>query len=390
MRMPVFSFLAFISISIFICPSCKKEKDVDVTPVYSEPAPAGYQIYSTLKQKFWLDTVASQLDKPWGMAFLPNGDLLFSERSGSLKKRRKADGIIEEINGLPEIAVVGQGGLLDILLHPDFKNNGWLYISYSKSVGSNYTTAVARAKISGNALMDVQEIFEAKPAFNSTIQFGCRMQIKGGYLYISVGDRNLRDQAQWLDRHNGKIIRIYDDGKVPTDNPFVSTPNALPEIWSYGHRNPQGLAIDPVSGELWEHEHGPKGGDELNIIKKGANFGWPEITYGIDYDGSIISEFTAKPGMEQPVTYWVPSIAPCGMSYCKSTKYPQWKNNLFIGGLVSRSLFRIELKGSNYVAQERMLEGIGRVRNVVQSNDGFIYIATEDPGNIFRLVPIND
>lgn len=384
------SFLLII-VFAFVDSSCKKEDEAEPDKsTYSENAPEGYKVYETQSQKFWLDTIAMGLDKPWGMTFTPDGDILFSERAGKLFIIRNSSGVIEEISGLPPIASVGQGGLLDLLLHPNYKSNGWLYFSYSKLVGNRYTTAVSRARISGNSLVDHEELFEASPAFSTTHHFGCRLVIQDGYLFFGVGDRGQMKQAQMLDRHNGKIMRLNDDGSVPSDNPFVATADAKAEIWSYGHRNPQGLSLNPLSNELWEHEHGPKGGDELNIVKKGANFGWPEITYGIDYDGSVISNETHKDGMEQPVTYWVPSIAPCGMAFCNSSKYPAWKNNVFIGGLVSTALFRVELNGDTYVSQEKMLDGIGRVRNVVLSPDGFLYITLESPGFIFRLAPIND
>lgn len=337
--------------------------------------------------KYELDTIASSLEKPWAVCFLPDGDILFTERHGQLKRISASTGKVEIVEGLPEIAVAGQGGLLDLILHPDFRNNSTLYLSYSKKSGEYYTTAISRAKLSGGNLVQVREIFEARPAFPSSHHFGSRMAFRDGYLFFSVGDRGQSDQAQMLDRHNGKIMRLAEDGSIPPDNPFTKVAGALPEIWTYGHRNPQGLKFNPVSGELWSHEHGPKGGDELNIIRKGANYGWPEITYGVDYDGSIISPFTSKEGMEQPVKYWLPSIAPCGMAFCRSELYAPWKDNLFIGGLSSRGLFRLQLDGNKITAEEKLFSGIGRVRNVALSPDGFIYFSTEDPGYIFRIIP---
>ena len=379
----------FLFLVVFFLSSASIEDITTQIPSRTSEKDNPASFYDSQKQVFYLDTIAKGLDKPWGMIFLPGGDIVFTERNGSLHRIRKNADIIEKITGLPEIEAVGQGGLLDIALHPDFKSNSFIYFSYSKRVGQNYTTAVSRAIISGNSLTDVQELFEAKPAFSTTHHFGCRLVFKDGFLFFGVGDRGQMKQAQLLDRHNGKIIRLNDDGSVPLDNPFVSTENAKPEIWSYGHRNPQGLAVHPVSGDLWEHEHGPKGGDELNIIKKGANYGWPEITFGIDYDGTTISRDTHKEGMEQPVSYWVPSIAPCGMIFCNSTKYPNWKSNIFIGGLVSRALFRVELNLNIYVSEEKLLPGIGRVRNVALSPEGYIYISTESPGYIYRIVPIS-
>lgn len=358
-----------------------------IEEVVFEDVPDGVEIIKSEKQNFWLDTVAVDLGKPWGMVFLPNGDMLISDRGARLLRLDPGNGSNEEISGLPPIFTGGQGGLLDITLHPNYTENGWLYLSYSKSVPDGYTTVIARCHIKGNSIADFTELFVAEPGFTTSHHFGCRMAFNNGYLFFSVGDRGQMFDAQKLDRHNGKIMRIHDDGQIPADNPFVSSPGALAAIWSYGHRNPQGLAVQKISGELYSHEHGPKGGDELNLIKGGANYGWPEITFGIDYDGTIISNDTAKPGLEQPLTYWVPSIAPCGMIIYNGNKYPSWLGNVFLGGLAARSLFRLELFGSKYRHQEVMLEGIARVRNVGQSPDGFIYVATESPGVLYRLVP---
>lgn len=384
----------FIPIVLFSGTSCKKDEEESVAKPekpYSEEAPEGYIVYDSESQKFWLDTVVSGLAYPWGMAFLPDGDLLVSERPGRLQRVRP-DGEATEISGLPEIAAVGQGGLLDIQLHPEYDQNGWIYLAYSRKAGplGSTTTAIARAKLNGNALADLEQIFIAQPSFSTTHHYGCRMVLKDGYLFFGVGDRGQMQQAQRLDRHNGKIMRIYDDGRVPMDNPFVSVNEAKAEIWSYGHRNPQGLALHPISGELWEHEHGPKGGDELNIVRRGNNYGWPVITYGIDYDGTVISPITHKEGMEQPVTFWVPSIAPCGMIFNSGDKYTGWKGNIFIGALAGRAFYRVVLNGNTYSHQEKLLPDIGRVRNVALSPDGFIYIATESPNHIYRVVPINE
>ena len=321
------------------------------------------------------------------MAFLPGGDVLVSDREGRLLRVNGKGGGLTEISGLPNLFIGGQGGLLDIRLHSDFVNNQWLYMSYSTQRNGGYTTAISRAKLKGNVLSELQELFVAEPSFSTTHHFGCRMNLSSGYLFFTVGDRGQMNDAQKLDRHNGKVMRIHDDGSIPADNPFVHVQGAKKEIWSYGHRNPQGLDRHPISGKLYAHEHGPKGGDELNLILKGANYGWPEITFGIDYDGSIISNDTAKAGMQQPLNYWVPSIAPCGLVIYNGNKYPGWLGNFFLGGLASTSLFRLELIGDEFIRQERMLKGIGRVRNIAQSPDGFLYMATENPGIIYRLVP---
>ncbi len=371
--------------------SCQKDEEVVEKPkeIYSEDLPDGYSLIQSDEQNFWLDTIATGLKKPWGMLFLPNGDILFSERSGSLHRISKENGNLNEITGLPDIAATGQGGLLDIQLHPDFESNNLIYLSHSIKSSFSYTTAVTRATLQGNTLTDNERVFTASPAFSTSHHFGCRMVFQDEYLYLTIGDRGQMKNAQDLDNHCGKTIRIYHDGSIPDDNPFVNVTDAKKDIWSYGHRNAQGMAIHPENGKIFLHEHGPKGGDEINIVEKGLNYGWPEITYGIDYDGSIISPHTHLPGMEQPITYWDPSIAPCGMTFCSGDKYPNWENNIFLGGLASRTLFRVVVSDDKYISEEKLLEGIGRVRNVALSPDGFLYVAIEDPGIIFRLAPVN-
>ena len=351
------------------------------------------EIIQSKKQAFTLDTVVVGLDVPWGMEFLPNGDMLISERSGALY--RFSNGKLSEIEGLPEILSIGQGGLLDIRLHTDYAQNGWLYFAYSKpTVGNSWSgnTAIMRAKLSGNMLVENELIFEGAPATTSSIHWGCRLVFDTqGYLWFGIGDRGNRDEyPQSLTNHAGKIHRIHDDGRIPEDNPFVDTEGTMPSIYSYGHRNPQGTVIHPETGEIWITEHGPRGGDELNLIEKGLNYGWPVISYGINYDGTKFTDITEKEGMEQPVTYWTPSIAPCGMIFVSGDRYPGWKHNILIGSLKFRYLERVELDGNTAVDQERLLEGIGRVRNVAMSPDGYIYVAMEKPGFIVKLLPVND
>lgn len=358
----------------------------------SEVALKPDRIVKSKKQSFIIDTIVSGLDVPWGMEFLPNGDMLIAERAGLLY--RYAGGKLQVITGLPDIIAKGQGGLLDLRLHPDYKENGWLYFSYSQPSKENPgegCTAIMRAKLSGNMLIDKEVIFDAGPDSNTGHHWGCKLQFdKEGLLWFGVGDRGNRDvNPQSLTNHCGKIHRIKDDGSIPEDNPFVNTPGAMPSIYSYGHRNPQGTAMHPVTGEIWESEHGPKGGDELNLIKPGLNYGWPVISYGINYNGTTFTDITEKEGMEQPVTYWVPSIAPCGMTFVDSDRYPGWKNNILIGSLRFKYLERVELDGEKVVAQERLLEDMGRVRNVEMSPDGFIYVAFETPGYIVKLLPVN-
>ena len=350
------------------------------------------QIVQSEKQKFVIDTVVAGLDVPWGMEFLPGGDMLISERAGILY--RYSGGKLHVITGLPDIMAKGQGGLMDLLLHPDYEKNGWLYLSYSQPSANNPKigcTAIMRARLSGNMLVDKEVIFDAGPDSDRGHHWGCKLQFdREGYLWFGVGDRGNRDvNPQTLTNHCGKIHRIHDDGTIPEDNPFVNTPGAMQTIYSYGHRNPQGTAMHPETGEIWETEHGPKGGDELNLIEAGKNYGWPVISYGINYNGTKFTDLTGKEGMEQPVTYWVPSIAPCGMTFVDSDRYPGWKNNILIGSLRFKYLERVELNGKKVSGQEKLLEGIGRVRNVRVSPDGFIYVAMETPGFIVKLLPVN-
>ncbi len=343
-------------------------------------------------QKFKVDTVVEGLDVPWGLEFLPNGDLLISERSGDLLLFTTTKQIIK-IAGVPKVKAQGQGGLLDLELHPDFENNGWLYMSYSSPDEDNNdlsTTAVMRARLDGNSLIDQQVLFRAEPSSNKRHHYGSKLEFDNdGYLYFSVGDRGNRDRnPQYLDNDCGKIHRINDDGTIPDDNPFVNNKDARSTIYSYGHRNPQGVCMNPVTGKIWTDEHGPKGGDEINIINAGKNYGWPVISFGINYNGTIFTNDTAKIGMEQPLLYWVPSIAPCGMTFVKGDRYPNWENNILTGSLRFEYLKRVELEGDKVIHQENLLENIGRVRNVEMSPDGYIYVAIEKPGKILKLIPI--
>ncbi|KEQ31267.1 PQQ-dependent sugar dehydrogenase [Pedobacter antarcticus] len=342
-----------------------------------------------------VETVVTGLDMPWATAFLPDGRLLVTERTGKL--RLVKDGKIDpkEITGLPKLLYKGQGGLLDVVLHPDYAKNGWIYISYSspKAAGEpgddgGANTAMLRAKLKDHALTDVQILFKALPNVKSNPHFGGRIIFDNkGYVFLSLGERGQMEKAQDLSKDQGKIIRLHEDGKVPADNPFVKTEGAKPEIWSYGHRNPQGLVINPTTGVIWEHEHGPQGGDELNIVEKGKNYGWPLITYGIDYDNSIISKDTAKTGLEQPVLYWKPSIAPCGMAFITSEKFKDWKGDLLVGSLKFNYLQHLVIKDNKVVKKEIIFEKIGRVRDVRQGPDGNIYVVVEDSGSILKISP---
>lgn len=357
------------------------------------PALTADRIIESEVQKFTLDTVVTGLNVPWGMAFIPNGDMLISERSGALFIFSGGK-LSAPVEGLPAIMAIGQGGLLYIALHPEYDTNGWIYFSYSYlyEEGSRPTgnTAIMRARLDGLKLVDQQVIFKGESATDRNYHFGCKIAFDGkGHIFFGIGDRGQHfDFPQKLDNHSGKIHRLNDDGSIPADNPFASTPGAMASIWSYGHRNPQGTCFDPLTGELWISEHGPRGGDELNLIKPGLNYGWPVISYGINYDGTILTQITEKEGMEQPVFQWTPSIGPCGMTFMTGDRYPNWKNNIFLGSLPLKHLERVVLENNLVIHREQLLDGIGRVRNVVMGPDGLIYIAIETPGYILRLIPI--
>lgn len=341
------------------------------------------------KQNFSIDTLATGLSNPWAIAFLPDGRILVTERKGEIRIIQDGKLLDEKITNVPAVYAEGQGGLLDITLHPDYATNGWIYLSYSKPGNGGAGTTIVRAKLEGNTLTNVEELFSAQPFVDSGVHFGSRIVFDGqGHIFFSCGERGTKENAQNLGNHLGKVIRLNEDGSVPTDNPFVSTSGAKPEIWSYGHRNPQGLYYNTATNTLWEVEHGPKGGDELNNVVKGKNYGWPVITYGIDYNGTPISDITKKDGLEQPVWYWVPSIATCGMTQVTGDQYPGWKNNILVGALALTHIARVELNDAGqFVKQEKLLDKIGRVRSIDQSPDGFIYVATESPGLVFKIAP---
>jgi glucose/arabinose dehydrogenase len=342
-----------------------------------------------------VDTVATGLTMPWASALLPNGDLLVTERGGKLRLVKNGKLDPQEITGIPEVLYKGQGGLLDINLHPNYKTNGWIYVSYSspKATGEEgdeggANTALIRAKLKDHALTDIQPLFKALPNVKANVHYGGRIVFdKKGYVFLSLGERGQKENSQNLGRDQGKVVRLHEDGKIPTDNPFVKTEGARPEIWTYGHRNPQGLVVHPTTGVIWEHEHGPQGGDELNIIEKGKNYGWPLITFGIDYDNSIISKDTARAGLEQPVTYWKPSIAPCGMTFLTNDKFKGWKGDLLVGSLKFMYLQHLVVKGNKVVSREIIFDKIGRVRDVRQGWDGNVYVVLENSGKVVRISP---
>jgi glucose/arabinose dehydrogenase len=296
----------------------------------------------------------------------------------------------EPLEGVPPVYARGQGGLLDVALDPEFASNRLIYLSYAAEGDGGNSTRVARATLGDDRLENLQVIFTAEPLVRSSKHFGSRLAFDpAGHLFITVGERGQGDRAQDLGDHNGTVIRLHSDGSVPEDNPFLGTAGALPEIFSYGHRNAQGMAIHPETGSPWLHEHGARGGDEVNVVRPGVNYGWPVITYGIDYSGAPIGEGTHKEGMAQPIYYWVPSIAPSGMAFYDGEAFPEWRGDLFVGALRSQLLARLELEGERVVAEERLLEGaIGRIRDVEVGPDGYLYLLTdESEGGIYRLEP---
>lgn len=344
------------------------------------------------KLTFTLDTIKTGIGVPWSLAFLPNGDMLVTDKAGEIRVVRDGKLLPQKVEGVPPVFTRGQGGLFDLELHPDYEKNGWLYISYAavsdKKDQNGGMTYIMRARLKENRLVDQQIIFKGEPFTNSGVHFGGRLEFdKQGYLFFSIGERGEMKKAQMLDTYNGKVYRTKDDGSIPPDNPFVNTPGAVKAAYTYGNRNPQGLALNPETGDLWETEHGPMGGDELNIIQKGKNYGWPEITYGINYDGKIISKDTVKAGMEQPVIFWRPSIAVSNLLFVASDKYPSWNGNIIVCALSFQLIERLEIKDNKVVHQERMLKNIGRVRTIAQGRDGFLYLAVEG-GNIYKIVPV--
>lgn len=337
---------------------------------------------------FSIDTLATGLENPWGMAFLPDGRILIAERPGRLRVFALGELRDAPVSGIPDIWAHGQGGLLDVVLHPDYEENGWIYLAYSAPRGPGGNTSIARGRLTGSRFTDMEVIFEGDPATGAGHHFGSRIVFDGnGYMYTTIGDRGVMNNAQTLENHNGKVLRLFDDGRIPPDNPFVDAEGAKPEIWSYGHRNIQGMALHPETGLLWAHEHGPMGGDEINLVGRGLNYGWPKVSYGVNYDGSIITTDTTMVGMEDPVLQWTPSIAPCGLAFVDSERYPGWKNNMLVGALAGQHIHRVIIENNEVVHTEYLLQGFARFRDVRQGPDGYIYVLTEAPGLFFRIVP---
>jgi len=362
------------------------------------------QVFESQRLRFRTEVVATGLKQPSAMVFLPDGRALLVERQKGVELLDVKSGTLTLLEGGPE-ALVGtetgvhdanrpatltgeDAGYHDIALHPDYSKNGWIYLSYSAGPRERSTTVVDRYHLRDNKLIDQQRILTADAYSEDRFHYGGRLAFIGEYLFVTVGDRHHQDRAQELDNHAGKILRLRDDGTVPPDNPFVGKKDAKPEIWTYGHRNPQGLVVHPDTGELWSNEHGPLNGDELNVIHRGANYGWPVISYGWQYAGGPIGKgITTQDGMEQPLWVWTPGIAPSGMSFYTGTKFAPWRGNIFIGAMAGRNLTRLVVQDGRIVVEERLMNRqVGRVRLVAQSSDGFIYVGNDD-GQLLRLRP---
>jgi glucose/arabinose dehydrogenase len=363
---------------------------------YAKPLPN--QTVQSEVARFRVETVVEGLKIPWAIAFLPDSrDLLVAERDGRVLLVRDGKLQPRPISGTPRVWAQGQGGLFVVQAHPDYAKpgNGWIYLAFSDPGrrDDEAMTAIVRGRIRDGRWIDEQEIYRAPASLyrRSSVHFGTRLVFADGYLFFGIGDRGSQKDAQDLSRPNGNIHRIHDDGRVPADNPFAKTPEALPTLWSYGHRNPQGIVARPGTGgatiELWETEHGPRGGDELNLVRRGANHGWPLITHGMNYSGTPVSALTAREGLEQPVVHWTPSIAVCGLEIYTGDKFPAWKGDLLVGSLRQEELRRVVLDGERVKSQEILFRGIGRIRTVQQGPDGLVYIGLEQPGRIVRLAP---
>lgn len=378
-----FSVLLFIGV-VFTGKSCAPKEESPTTPDIEFN-------FTTQTEKLVIkvDTLHTGLQNPWGMTWLPDGRMLVTERKGEILIFKDDKFTGEKVKGLPSVYANGQAGLLDIAIHPNFSQNGWIYISYAKPVPGGGATTIARFKLNGTTASEFQDLIVTTPAWNGGTHYGSRIVFDNqGFLYFTNGERGSQDNAQNLSNSHGKIHRIKDDGTIPADNPFVNTPNAVKSIWTYGNRNPQGMIYDKVNNRIWEVEHGPMGGDELNLVEKGKNYGWPVITYGMNYNGTPITNITQKEGMEQPKHYWVPSIATCGMMLVTSDKYPEWKGNFLIAALAKQHIARVEMNGTNFSKEEKLLQNIGRVRQVSESPDGYIYAITEGTGLLVKLIPV--
>ena len=371
-----FKFLATVFALSFIFDSC----------LYADS-----RMFKSNKIMFRAVTLIDGLEHPWAMTFLPTGNLLITERTGRLLWFKNSK--LYEVSGLPNISVGGQGGLLDVVLHPDYVVNKKICFSYSAGDKRNIGTEIACGKFDDAHLSNLKVIFRAVPKSKKNVHFGSRLLFtSAGNLYATLGDRGYRFSAQDLGVHPGSVIRVRDDGSTPQDNPFLANATAQPEIFAYGNRNPQGMALEPGSDRIWIHEHGPRGGDALNVLSAGVNYGWPVISFGSEYiSGKPVGEGTHKIGMQQPVFYWTPSIAPSGMTFYNGEKFPKWRGNIFIGSLKFKLLVRLELENSRVVNEERLLENVyGRIRDVREGPDGFLYLLTDEKkGKLIRLEPLS-
>ncbi|MCP1726294.1 glucose/arabinose dehydrogenase [Natronospira proteinivora] len=340
---------------------------------------------------YQLETLAEGLEHPWSMAFLPDGQILVTERAGRLRLIEDSELHPEAIDGVPEAYVASQGGLFEVMPHPDYADNGWLYLSLAHGTARANTTRVVRARLSDHALVDLEVIFEAEPTRSTPVHYGGRMTfLPDNTLLLGLGDGfDYREQAQNRANHLGSLLRLNEDGSIPDDNPFVDDEEAQDEIYSYGHRNIQGIIHDPATDRIWSHEHGPRGGDELNIIEAGTNYGWPLATHGVDYSGARITPHQSLPGMKDPVLVWTPAIAPAGLSQYRGEAFPDWDGDLLVAGLVSRSVVRVRLEGSSAAEQEQLFEELeSRIRDVQVGPEGYIYLLTDQSnGRLIRVKP---
>lgn len=360
------------------------------------PTPPPAHVFKTQEHDFRIEIVSDKVSTPWGMAWLPDGRMLVTEKPGGLRVIHP-DGTLESepIRGTPEVDTGNQAGLMEVAPHPDYSKNGWIYLSFSHPAknanGDDVSmTKIVRGRLRDGAWVDEQTIFEAPRELyrpRGGVHFGSRIAFANGYIFFSIGERGTGPHAQDLTRPNGKVHRLFDDGRVPPDNPFVELAGAIPSIWTYGNRNPQGLDFDPRTGELWETEHGPRGGDELNRIQPAMNYGWPLVTFGMNYNGTPITHETGRPGIEPPVIHWTPSIAVCGIDFYEGDRFPKWKHNLLVGALAQQQVRRVVIEDGQVTHQEILLEDFGRVRDVASGPDGYIYLALNRPDMIVRMVP---
>jgi glucose/arabinose dehydrogenase len=387
MKILISNILGFFALALFSTGTACTPNDPGDQP---DPVSNLRFTTQTAKMTVRVDTLYKNFQNPWGITWISDGRMLVTEKKGEILIFKDDKYTGQKVTGLPAVYSTGQAGLLDITVHPDYAKNGWIYISYAKALNNGGATSIARFKLNGNAVANFEELIVTTPVWNGGTHYGSRIVFDNeNFLYFSNGERGSQNNAQDLKNSHGKIHRIHDDGRIPADNPFINTVGAVASIWTYGNRNPQGMYFDKANNRLWSVEHGPRGGDELNILEKGKNYGWPVITYGINYDGSPITNITQKEGMEQPVKYWTPSIATCGMTMVTSDNYPAWKGNILVAALAGTHIARVEMNGARATGEEKLLPGIGRVRQVSQSPDGYLYAITEGTGLLIKILPAN-